>query len=194
MIQNPEHFILASSSPRRKELLSTLGIPFEIIKPDVDETQLPDEAPHIYVQRLSQRKARTVAEMIEGDALILAADTIVVFENDLLGKPADPEEAREMLNRLHNRPHEVSTAFTLMNTASGATITELTTTTVYMRDYTADEITAYIASGDPFDKAGGYAIQNEAFHPVERIEGSYNNVVGLPIEVVKKVLQSWGVL
>lgn len=189
--------ILASSSPRRRDLISTLGIPFEIIKPDIDETQHPGENPFDYVRRLSIEKAQAVADQINGDAAILAADTIVLLaadtigvaeDGELLGKPADADEARDMLQRLRARPHVVCTAFTLKQ-INGKTITQAIKTTVHMRNYSDAEIEAYIATGDPFDKAGSYAIQHEGFAPVERIEGDRNNVVGLPLDAVKAALE-----
>ncbi|PJF22247.1 MAG: septum formation protein Maf [Phototrophicales bacterium] len=189
-------FILASSSPRRRELISTLGIPFEIIKPDIDETQHPDENPFDYVRRLSIEKAQAVVDQIEGNATVLAADTIVVLaadtigvaeDGELLGKPANANEARAMLRRLRARSHIVCTAFTLQQ-VNGVIITELVKTIVHMRDYSDAEIEAYIATGDPFDKAGSYAIQHEGFAPVARIEGDRNNVIGLPLDAVKAAL------
>jgi septum formation protein len=188
-------FILASSSPRRREIIGSMIEHFEIIKPDIDETQGAAEAPLDYVRRLSQEKAHAVAEKIEGDSAILAADTVVILaadtigiaeDGEILGKPANAEEARSMLQRLRNRPHLVCTAFTLRNGES--LHSEIVTTTVYMRDYSDSEIETYIATGDPFDKAGSYAIQHEGFHPVSRIEGSYSNVVGLPAEEVRAAI------
>ncbi|MBC7871389.1 MAG: Maf family protein [Chitinophagaceae bacterium] len=217
-------FVLASGSPRRRELIGSLGISFEVIKPDIDETQQPDEGNLAYVTRLCQEKAAAVMSQLHPPATVLAADTIVVLaadtigvisaENDLngvysleaasafrlngelLGKPRDAEEARRMLQRLRNRPHTVCTAFTLLQAETALTpakkITSFVCTTVHMRDYSADEIEAYIATGDPFDKAGSYAIQHEGFHPVAQIDGCYNNVVGLPLCVVKRGLVYFG--
>ncbi len=132
--------------------------------------------------------------------MILAADTLGVTEaGDILGKPVDAADARAMLRRLRGRDHVVCTALTLVTTpllklaGERTRITELTRTVVTMRDYSDAEIDAYIASGDPFDKAGGYAIQHEGFHPVERIDGSYSNVVGLPLETLKPMLERIGV-
>ncbi len=196
-------FILASGSPRRRELLASLGIQFEVIKSDIDETQGADEAPYDYVRRLSIEKAETVAAKLSEAAYVLAADTVVVLAADtlgvtdggaILGKPVDAVDARDMLHRLRGRDHVVCTALTLLKLAGERTrITELTRTTVTMRDYSDAEIDAYIASGDPFDKAGGYAIQHEGFHPVERIDGSYSNVVGLPVETLTAMLARVGV-
>ncbi|MGJ3238754.1 MAG: Maf family nucleotide pyrophosphatase [Anaerolineae bacterium] len=193
--------ILASSSPRRRELLSTLTDDFTIIKPEIDETQIPDEAPLDYVQRLSREKAQAVAERIDGDATILSADTVVILSADtigiedngeILGKPADADEARAILARLRNRAHQVCTAFTVRRGAYQ--VTEVVRTTVHMRDYNDDEINAYIATGDPFDKAGSYAIQHEGFQPVRAIEGSHSNVVGLPVSAVRGALLGAGVI
>ncbi len=192
--------ILASSSPRRRELLSTIIESFEIIKPHIDESQHPDEAPLEYVQRLSREKAAAVAQQIEGEAAILAADTVVILaadtigieaNGDILGKPADAGEARQILRRLRNRPHLVCTAFTLRNGVHQRT--EAVKTIVHMRDYSDEEIEAYIATGDPFDKAGSYAIQHEGFHPVREISGSYTNVMGLPMDEVKAAFVEMGV-
>jgi septum formation protein len=221
------NLILASSSPRRRELLTKLGIPFTIIKPDIDETQRPGEPPLDYVRRLSREKAETVAHQLpsstapdedllplsakwgggRGEGIVLAADTIVVLgadtlgvdeRGDILGKPADANEAREMLRRLRGRTHQVITAMTLhsltpgSSNGGGGVVTRLTSTSVTMRDYTDAEIDAYIATGDPFDKAGSYAIQHPIFQPVARIDGCYTNVVGLPLCTLKTMLAEIG--
>lgn len=193
--------ILASSSPRRQELLAQLGCTFTVIKPDIDETQHPSESPLAYVTRLSQQKAQAVAEKLASPQAVLSADTVVILSADtigitdegaILGKPATPEEARTMLEQLRDRAHIVCTAFTLWD--EGVFYTTPVQTRVLMRRYSDEEIQAYVASGDPFDKAGGYAIQHEGFHPVASIEGSYTNVMGLPIEAVQAVLMARGVL
>ena len=193
-------FILASSSPRRREIISTMIDEFEIIKPDVDETQRADENPLQYVERLSREKAQAVKAQVADNAAILAADTVVILAADtigietngeILGKPVDAADARAMLQRLRNRPHQVCTAFTLLNGEQAHT--EIVSTTVHMRDYSDAEIDAYIATGDPFDKAGSYAIQHEGFHPVREIEGSYTNVVGLSADEVRAALVSMNI-
>lgn len=193
--------VLASSSPRRRALIASLGQPFDIVKPDIDESIRRGESPLDYVSRLCREKADAVRRQMRDDALILAADTIVLaadtigIEHDggLLGKPASEEESREMLRRLRDRPHEVYTAFALHRAADELPVwTERVRTVVTMRQYTDDEISAYIATGDPFDKAGGYAIQHAGFRPVARIEGCYNNVVGLPLCRVKAALAAVG--
>lgn len=195
-------FILASSSPRRRELVESLGIDYTIIKPQIDEVRNMGETPIAYVERLSREKAAAVAAQLQFPAAILAADTTVILAADTIGieedgeileKPVDADDARAMLQRLRGRPHLVCTALTLLKTGDHPqSITRTTTTIVHMRLYSEAEIDAYIASGDPFDKAGSYAIQNTDFNPVERIEGSYTNVVGLPIETLKDALSTIG--
>lgn len=194
-------FILASSSPRRREIIGKMIENFEIIKPQIDETQHPDEAPQTYVQRLSIEKAAAVATQLNDEATILAADTVVILAADtigietsgeILGKPTNADDARAMLKRLRNKAHQVCTAFTILRGEQRHT--ETVCTTVRMRDYTDAEIEAYIATGDPFDKAGSYAIQHEGFHPVHEIDGSYTTVVGLPEDEVRAALIKLGAL
>lgn len=194
--------ILASGSPRRREILASLGITFTVMPADIDETQHPGEDPFDYAARLSREKAAAVAGRLGVvDATIAAADTIVVLAADtigvapggvILGKPADADDARRMLTALRGRDHIVCTALTLLHQRDGVQrlYTQLTRTVVTMRDYTEDEITAYIATGDPFDKAGAYAIQHPGFAPVARIDGSYTNVVGLPVETLRVMLDA----
>lgn len=202
--------ILASSSPRRRELVASLGIPFTVIKPDIDESQRSGEPPLDYVRRLSREKAETVALLLSGSnsaPVVLAADTVVILGadtlgveagGDILGKPLDAGDARATLRRLRDRTHQVCTAITLhMVKKEGVVsalqpITRLTRTAVTMRAYTDAEIDAYIATGDPFDKAGGYAIQHPVFKPVARIDGCYTNVVGLPVCALKSLLAEIG--
>jgi septum formation protein len=184
--------ILASGSPRRRELLGLTGLTFRLAKADIDETPRPGETAADYTLRLSQEKARAVKETVTGDALILAADTTVADGDVILGKPADPEEAQAMLRRLRGRVHQVHTALTLLNPASGRSMSETAVTNVPMRNYSDEEIEAYIASGDPFDKAGGYAIQNAGFHPVTALSGCYANVVGLPLCHLIRALRAFG--
>lgn len=194
--------ILASGSPRRQALIAALGIDFTIIKPDIDESPQPSETPLAYVQRLASDKANTVAQRLSLPATILAADTIVILSADtigiaetgeLLGKPHNADMARAMLRCLRNRPHMVITAFVLLQLGgTPARYVDVVQTRVFMRDYADSEIEAYIATGDPYDKAGGYAIQHQGFQPVERIEGCYNNVVGLPLCAVKRGLAHLG--
>jgi septum formation protein len=204
------HLILASSSPRRRALIASLGQPFDIVKPDIDEDIRRGETPLDYVSRLSREKAAAVLKhlsttgqrkavevmVLAADTIVLSADTIGVEQDGgLLGKPRDMDEAWDMLKRLRDQPHEVYTAFTLHGSGDEHPFwTERVRTLVIMRPYSDEEIAAYIATGDPFDKAGGYAIQHAGFHPVARIDGCYNNVVGLPLCRVKTALASvsWG--
>ena len=186
-------FILASSSPRRRELLASLGISFTVCKPSIDETQHPGEPAADYVQRLSVEKAAAVVHQVQHRALILAADTVVIDNGDILGKPEDADEARFMLVRMRDRVHRVCTAITLhLLDKQPQTITRLTCTEVTMRNYSDAEIDAYIATGDPFDKAGSYAIQHPEFAPVARIDGSETNVIGLPLETLREILNEIG--
>jgi septum formation protein len=185
--------ILASQSPRRRELLAQLDIPFEVVISDIDEQLHPGELPEIYARRLSQEKARAVVSTLPSPALIVAADTIVVDGDDILGKPSDAAEAAVMLRRLRNRTHTVITAISLLDSRSGDILTEVTASPVKMRDYTDEELAEYVTSGDPMDKAGAYAIQHAGFHPVEDFSHCYANVMGLPICRVAVLLQQAGV-
>jgi MAF protein len=187
----PKTILLASGSPRRRELLSLAGLPFEVTQADIDETPHPGESPAAYTVRLSQEKARAVLTSAPGSALVLGADTTVADGEMILGKPADLDEARAMLQRLCGRVHQVYTALTLVDAASGRSVTEIAATDVPMRGYTDEEIEAYIASGDPFDKAGAYAIQHAGFHPVTALRGCYSNVMGLPLCHLVRALRTF---
>ena len=167
--------ILASASPRRRELLATLGLSFSIVVPEIDETPIPGENPRAFAERLAEEKACAVG----GDGIIIAADTIVVHNNTLLGKPTDEAHAREMLSALSGDRHEVITGVCVRS--STHTVVFSTRTEVVFRMLDEVEIEAYIATGDPMDKAGAYAIQGGAAHMIEAINGSYTNVVGLPL-------------
>jgi MAF protein len=182
--------LLASGSPRRRDLISLLGLPFRVIKTDLDESRLPDEPPIKYVTRLSREKAQAARQFATSPSLILAADTAVVDGADVLGKPVDVADARAMLIRLRDRTHTVCTAITLLEPSSGRMITEVVSSPVLMRPYSDSEIEQYIASGDPFDKAGAYAIQHPDFHPVESFDHCYANVMGLPLCHVARMLHS----
>jgi MAF protein len=170
---------LASNSPRRRKLLSLLGWSFEVIPADINEDRDPGEPPEGYVCRLAHQKADAITVFNSG--LIVAADTIVVDENEFLGKPTDEEDARRMLKRLRGRVHQVYTGIALMDSGTGQFYEAVCCTDVPMRDYSDAEIDAYIATGDPLDKAGAYAIQHAGFHPVEGLTGCYASVMGLPL-------------
>lgn len=184
--------VLASGSPRRQELLARLGLSFEVLVADIDEGRLPGEAPEAMARRLSLAKARAVAPA-RPEALIIAADTLVVVDQDVLGKPADAREAYTMLARLRGRTHHVLTGLALVHPTRQRESIDVVTTRVTMRDYADDEIYRYIATGDPMDKAGAYAIQARDLKPVAGIEGSYTNVVGLPLCALHRRLRAWGV-
>jgi MAF protein len=186
------HLILASASPRRRHLLGLLGLPFEVVVADVDETPLVVEAPESLASRLALSKALEIAST-HLNAIILAADTVVALGDRLLGKPVDAGEAVTMLRALRGRPHRVLTGL-VVRAPSGAISQSVTTTTVWMREYTDEEIERYVATGRPLDKAGGYAIQDPEFRPVAQIEGCYPNVVGLPLCEVGRALAKIGLV
>lgn len=182
--------ILASASPRRAELLRAARIPFETCAPDVDETPRPGEAADAYVQRLAVDKANAV-HAIRPFRTILAADTIVVCEGRMLGKPRDAADARAMLVTLSGVRHSVLTGVALI--ARGETRVVVDATDLWFATLTDEEIDAYVASGEPMDKAGAYAVQGQASRFVKRIEGAYANVVGLPVARVYRLLVDAGV-
>lgn len=174
-----QKLILASSSPRRKELLSFLNIPFEIVVSQVEEHFNDKNDPNEIVQALALQKAEAVAKTMEGDAVVLGADTIVTIENQILGKPKDENEARMMLKQLSGREHIVYTGVAIISRLESTTFYE--ETKVQFWDLSDEEIENYIKSGEPFDKAGSYGIQQFGSILVKRIDGDYFNVVGLPI-------------
>lgn len=183
--------ILASRSPRRHELLSLLEIPFEIRVADIDETPLAGEAPVDVPQRLSRLKAEAVATDMDA-GLVIGADTVVVHKGEILGKPEDAEDAEAMLRRLREERHRVFSGFTVTDAATGKLITELCETKIWLRAMTNEEIARYVASGDPMDKAAGYAIQNDVFAPVSKAVGCPANVMGLPMCHVVRNLRRFG--
>jgi septum formation protein len=191
--KKPHPLILASQSPRRRELLSLLGLPFSQFAAHIDEQRQPGEPPVDYALRLSRGKARAAAEKHDQQDVVLAADTIVVSGDDVLEKPATPNEAWAMLTRLRGRLHRVYTAVALFSGKSGEMVTEIAQSPVPMRDYSDEEIADYIASGDPFDKAGGYGIQNAEFHPAEGFSHCFANVMGLPLCHLTRTLRRVGV-
>lgn len=171
--------ILASNSPRRRQLLSLTGLPFVVSAANVDESTRSNESPADYVLRLAETKA--VAVKADADQIVLAADTTVVDGSDILGKPEDDAEATAMLRRLRGHTHQVYTGVALLRESNGLLLKDLCVTDVPMRDYSDDEIRDYVATGDPLDKAGAYAIQHSEFHPVASMEGCFANVMGLPV-------------
>ena len=208
MIAQPDRsvnatLLLVSASPRRRELIKLLGLPVESTSADIDEVPLPGERAAEMAVRLSRAKALAVRPFrVSTGALrspqsaftiILASDTVVSLNGEPLGKPRAAAEARSMLQRLRGRVHQVYTAITLIDLQTDRSITELAGSDVHMRNYTDEEIETYIASDDPFDKAGAYAIQHTGFHPVENFAHCFANVMGLPLCHVTRALRQWGV-
>jgi MAF protein len=189
--------VLASSSPRRKELLSLGGWLFNIEPAEIDETPSLVEEPRHFVQRMAESKARTVAVRQSADCFVVAADTIVVDTLDnkeqILGKPANTAMAADMLLQLRGHHHFVYTAVAVMQVSDNLLLSDLCATQVPMRNYTDQEIQAYIKTGDPLDKAGAYAIQHEQFNPVQNLRGCFANVVGLPLCHLTRTLIKAGV-
>ena len=183
--------ILASQSPRRQALLTVLGLTFTVDAADVDETPRPAEPPTELVGRLGRLKALAVAAR-HPRAVVLAADTVVVLDGALLGKPADADEAWAMLRALRGRTHQVYTAVTVTN--AGVARSQLSISDVTMRPYSDAEIAGYVASGDPLDKAGAYAIQHPLFAPVAGWMGCYTGIMGLPLGGAADLLRAAGVL
>ncbi len=194
----PTHFLLASQSPRRRQLLGLLGYPFEVVAPDVDEDVHLDAGPATYVLRTAQQKAEAAARLTPAPTsaphpIIIAADTTVALDGAILGKPAGADEARRMLLALRGRSHDVHTGLCLVDAAGGREVAAVHSTVVTMRDYSAAEIDAYVATGDPLDKAGAYAIQHAGFTPVAALDGCYLTVVGLSLCGLIALLRDLGV-
>lgn len=191
--------MLASQSPRRRELLAGLGLCFEVIPAALEEPPPGETPPEEYVKTLALAKARKVAGRASGEA-ILAADTVVVLEGEILGKPKDFDEARQMLSALSGRTHQVFTGYTILSQRDESQRDEIiraVRTEVVMKPLSPEEIEAYLATGEPMDKAGAYAIQGLASYMVQEVRGSVTNVIGLPLtEVVTDLLKlrliAWG--
>ncbi|MGH9238375.1 MAG: Maf family protein [Vicinamibacterales bacterium] len=181
-----DRIILASASSRRAELLRAAGIDFDVRPADVDEAICPGEAPGDYVSRLAEAKARAVHER-DGNQTVLAADTAVVVDGQILGKPMDEADAKRMLRMIGGRTHEVLTAVSIFHPGE-IVDTRMDTTTVEFAELSDADIEWYVSSGEPMDKAGAYAVQGLASRFVTRVEGSYSNVVGLPIALVYQML------
>jgi septum formation protein len=185
--------ILASASPRRIELLRLLGLDFAVIPSGADETFRPGEAPLAHVLRLSADKAGLISAVHPG-SWVLGADTIVVIDGEVLGKPADPVEARQMLGKLSARAHTVYTGFTLVWQDARIAVSEGIASTVIFRAISEDEMAWYVNSPEPYDKAGAYAVQGRGAFFIKEIRGSYTNVMGLPLCEVVDVLKKVGAL
>jgi septum formation protein len=184
--------ILASASPRRAEILRDAAIPFIVLSSAVDETPIPGEQPHEYVQRLADAKAELVAARAVGPAIVIAADTVVTLDGRIIGKPHSTENARQLLEKLSGRKHSVITGVTLIRLPDAERRGFVETTHVHFSALSADEITRYLATEEPYDKAGAYAIQGRAGRYIPRIEGCYFNVVGLPLARLMETLAELG--
>jgi MAF protein len=180
--------VLASASPRRRDLFSRLRLPFEVRPVDVDENAAARDNPEIIAHRVARTKAEA-ARLLDADSVIVAADTVVALDGSILGKPTEAEEARRMLRALRARQHDVVSAVAVMRAGGRAALIRHPVSHVLMRDYSDAEIEASIERGDPFDKAGAYAIQDDEFQPVERYDGCYCNVVGLSLWATIELLR-----
>jgi septum formation protein len=185
--------ILASSSPRRKKLLAQMGLQFEVIPSECKENFLPEQSPAEIATKLALDKAKNVSAKIQEPALVIGADTIVVRENKILGKPKDKDEAYSMLCQLQGQVHQVITGLAVIDTQSGRCLTGYERTQVELAPLTPQEIKWYISTGEPMDKAGAYAIQGFGGILIKRISGCYYNVVGLPIHRLWVMLKQMGI-
>lgn len=186
----PPRLVLASASPRRAELLASAGYAFTVDPADVDEAERPGEAPEAYVLRVARDKARAVAARREPGDIVLGADTTVVADGEILAKPADESDAIRMLQLLAGREHHVFTAVVAVFGAEE--LADLVSTRVRLLPLEMDEIQWYVGTGEPMGKAGGYAIQGRAARFVDWIEGSWSNVVGLPVSTVSRMITRLG--
>ncbi|MBJ6723295.1 Maf family nucleotide pyrophosphatase [Geomesophilobacter sediminis] len=189
-----ELIVLASASPRRSELLESAGITFRVAPADINEDALPEEEPIDYVLRLAEGKARASAENESSGRFFVGADTIVLCDGEIMGKPKDRADAERMLRKLSGVAHEVVTGFALYDKERKGVVREAIRTKVFFKQLREEEIQSYIDTGCPFDKAGAYAIQGGAAHMVQKIDGSYTNVVGLPLCEVVAALRVMGAL
>ena len=189
----PPKLILATKSPRRRQLIAAFGWEFRVLPADIDETPLPAEPPPDYVARLALAKGRALLPQADENEIIVAADTSVADGVEILGKPLNATDAFRMLRQLGGHTHQVYTAVAVLRRSDQLAVVDVCTTDVPMRVFSGLEIAAYISSRDPFDKAGAYAIQHRGFHPVESLAGCYANVVGLPLCHLTRLLRRAGV-
>jgi len=183
--------VLASTSPRRRQLLALGGWQFDVSAADIDESALDRETPKEYVLRLAQAKALAVKDKVNRESIVIGSDTTVVDGNSMLGKPVDADDAERILGQLRGRTHQVYTGIAVYRVEDDRMFTDLSVTDVPMRNYSDDEIKAYVATGDPMDKAGAYAIQHPEFNPVESMQGCYAGVMGLSMCHVLRTLQKF---
>lgn len=186
-------FILASASPRRRELLKQLELEFEVVPSGIDEIAQAGETPSEHVRRLAIAKAGELADRYPA-AWVMGADTVVVINGDLLGKPADESEAREMLAKLSGRKHEVLTGIAVLQKLAAVNVSEVVTSQVIFTDISAAEMDWYVTTDEPYDKAGGYALQGRGAFFVKEIHGSYTNVIGLPLCEAVNLLKRAGAI
>jgi septum formation protein len=189
----PANLILASNSPRRRQLLALGNWNFQVIVSDIDESRHADERADAYVIRLAREKALAVAYKAGPHSVILGSDTSVIDGDEILGKPENEQDAVRMLQQLRGRTHQVYTAIAIHRPSDGLMLTDLSITDVPMRAYSDEEISTYVETGDPLDKAGAYAIQHPDFHPVESMSGCYAGVMGLPMCHVLRLLNKVGI-
>lgn len=183
-----KRLVLASASPRRKEILENLGLDFEVITSNAEEKVDSDIPPYMVVQQLAMLKGTDVALKTE-NALVISADTIVYLDGEILGKPGEIQNARQMLKKLSGKEHEVYTGICITDSGAGKSVSDYELTKVKFRDLNDEEIENYINTGEPMDKAGGYGIQGKGCLLVEKINGDYLNVVGLPATKLSKILK-----
>jgi septum formation protein len=183
-------FILASESPRRREILKSAGLSFKIVPAHVNEDYIAGESPRQHVKRLARDKAMVIARKYP-EAWVLGADTIVVIDGIILGKPKNKTQAKEMLKRLSGREHKVFTGFSITRIASKVFYTKVVKSAVKFKTITPEELDWYIACDEPYDKAGGYAIQGKGSYFIQSIRGSYTNVIGLPLCEVLEILKTF---
>ncbi len=184
--------ILASASPRRKELLEKIGLKFEVEPSNYEENMRSELEPHELAKKVSLEKAKAVASKHK-NAIVIAADTFIVFQGRMLGKPKTEVEAKEMLKTINGKSHSVITGFTIIDTEKNKALSRAVETKVYIRELTLKEIDAYVKSKEPLDKAGAYAIQGLGSVIVEKIEGDYFNVIGLPLSALTESLKEFGI-
>ncbi|NIR49679.1 septum formation inhibitor Maf [candidate division KSB1 bacterium] len=187
---NGKKLILASSSPRRAQLLKLLGLDFEVIESNFDEENDAYTIPEVHVLELAHKKASKVAEDIK-DGLIVGADTIVVLEDQMLGKPTNKDQAKRMLQTLSGKPHLVYTGFAIIDSASGKAVSHFEKTEVFFRELSESEIDRYVETDNPMDKAGAYGIQDQSAIFVTKVDGCFYNVVGFPVTKFYIALQAF---
>ena len=187
--KNPAPIILASASPRRRQLLAEAGYKFTVVQPDIDESAFPAKAIKAceYTKQLALAKAKSIAQKYP-DCLVIGADTVVDYQGQIIGKPADAKDARQITKKLFSAPHKVITGIAIVRLRDNIELVKSDTTTVFPKKMTAEQIAEHIKGGSWQDKAGAYAIQETGDKFIERIEGSLTNVMGLPIELVKSLL------